>query len=181
MTDLDQRMRRVRIALLLLGIPFLGALTARAFQAEILQQFPVVGPDAFDIASLVTGALVALVVIVGWFGDRQTLRRQERRLLEQANELALHRQRLEARDKQHGLELSLKDKQIEKEVAIREERVKYFEFQQARSTRDAGAAPSDNEDSTPAAGARRGPPPALSRPRRTLVDAESDGDTTQTD
>ncbi len=184
MTDLDQRMRRVRIALLLLGIPFLVALTARAFQAELLQQFPVVRPDAFDVASMVTGGLVVLVVIVGWFGDRQTLRKQERRVLEQANELALQRQRLEARDKQHGLELSLKDKQIEKEVAIREERGKYFEFQQSRNTRDAGVpAPSGSEDGTATAAARRGPPPALSRPRRTLVeaDAEADADTTPTD
>ena len=180
MTDLDQRMRRVRIALLLLGIPFVCALVARAFQAELLQEFPI-RPDAFDIAALVTGGLVLLVVVVGWFGDRQALRRQERQLLTQANELALNRQKLEARDKQHLLELSLKDKQIEKEVAVREERGKLHDLEHTLSIRDAGThSSSASEDGTTIAGARRGPPPALSRPRRTLVEADA-GNTSESD
>lgn len=173
MTDLDRRMRRVRIALLFFGIPFVAALVALAFRVELSQQFPI-RSDAFDIAVAVTGGLVVLVVIVGWFGDRQVLRAQERQLLEQGNQLALHRQAVQARDKQHLLELSLKDKQLEKEVAIREERGKYHELEQTFGALDSSVSASGAEDTSGAvsASARRGPPPALSRPRRTLADGD---------
>lgn len=163
----DRNLRRVRVVLFLLGLPFVASLAALGF--EPLGQIVPVGPEMLQTVATVTAAGLLLAIIGGWAADRRALRQQERELAEQAGELALRRQELLAQQAQHELELRLREEKLEKEVAI----VRIRELEHSIKLRQLDLERAENGEARPAVVA--GPKPAFGdRPSPASADRASD-------
>ena len=169
-TALDRSMRRVRVSLVLYGVPCLISLAGLGFRTTLTGLSPVL-PDVLEIAATVTAVGLLLVIMAGWMATRRALRQLDLRLRESTARLALNRQEIEAAKTRHGLERQIKTLELEQAVASREARLRIRELERALDQAPPAlqAAPAE-----PAAAqsARRAPPAALNRPRRILPEAD---------
>ena len=154
---LDRSMRRVRMSLVLYGVPCLISLAGLGFRATLAGISPLL-PDILEIAATLSAVGLLLVVMAGWLATRRALRQLDLRLRESTARLALNRQEIEAAKTRHALERQVKTLELEHAVASREARLRIRELERALDERSAPAAPAPA-----AAGA---PPPDPAPPRR---------------
>ncbi len=170
-TALDRSMRRVRLSLVLYGVPCLISLAGLGFRGALGGLSPNL-PEYLEIAATLTAVGLLLVVVAGWLATRRALRQLDLKLRDSTGRLALNRQELEAAKARHALERQIKTMELEHAVAIREARLRIRELDRTLDERAPGQEPAA---AAPAAGAkaRRPPPATLNRPRRILPEADS--------
>ena len=154
---LDRSMRRVRMSLVLYGVPCLISLAGLGFRATLAGISPLL-PDILEIAATLSAVGLLLVVMAGWLATRRALRQLDLRLRESTARLALNRQEIEAAKTRHALERQVKTLELEHAVASREARLRIRELERALDERPA---PAD-----PAPAAAGAPPPDPAPPRR---------------
>ncbi len=172
-TALDRSMRRVRVSLVLYGVPCLISLAGLGFRGALGGLSPNL-PEYLEIAATLTAAGLLLVIVAGWQATRRALRQLDLKLRESTARLTLNRQEIEAAKARHGLERQIKTMELEHAVAIREARLRIRELDRSLDERAPAPAPAP-ADAGPAAGSspRRPPPSTLNRPRRILPEADS--------
>lgn len=154
---LDRSKRRVRMSLVLYGVPCLISLAGLGFRATLAGISPLL-PDILEIAATLSAVGLLLVVMAGWLATRRALRQLDLRLRESTARLALNRQEIEAAKTRHALERQVKTLELEHAVASREARLRIRELERALDERPAPADPAPT-----AAGA---PPLDPDHPRR---------------
>lgn len=137
---LDRSMRRVRMSLVLYGVPCLISLAGLGFRATLAGISPLL-PDILEIAATLSAVGLLLVVMAGWLATRRALRQLDLRLRESTARLALNRQEIEAAKTRHALERQVKTLELEHAVASREARLRIRELERALDERPAPAAP----------------------------------------
>ena len=169
-TALDRSMRRVRLSLVLYGVPCLISLAGLGLRGTLSGLSPNL-PEYLEIAATLTAVGLLLVIAAGWLATRRAMRQLDLRLRESTARLALNRQEIEAAKARHALERQIKNMELEHAVAIREARLRIRELDR---TLDERAPAQEPAAARPAAGAatRRPPPAALNRPRRILPEAD---------
>ena len=177
-TALDRSMRRVRLSLVLYGVPCLISLAGLGLRGALSGLSPNL-PGYLEIAATLTAVGLLLVIVAGWLATRRALRQLDLKLRESTSRLTLNRQEIEAAKARHALERKIKTMELEHAVAIREARLRIRELD--RTLDRAPAAPAQEPAGAglpagagPPAGAstRRPPPAALNRPRRILPEAD---------
>jgi hypothetical protein len=169
-TALDRSMRRVRVSLVLYGVPCLIALAGLGFRGALTGISPLLA-DYLEIAATVTAVGLLLVIMAGWLATRRALRQLDLRLRESTARLALNRQEIEAAKTRHGLERQIKTLELEQAVASREARLRIRELERALD-QGAPALPAAPPEPAAAQSARRAPPTTLNRPRRILPEVD---------
>ena len=169
-TALDRSMRRVRVSLVLYGVPCLIALAGLGFRGALTGISPLL-PDVLEIAATLTAVGLLLVVTAGWLATRRALRQLDLRLRESTARLALNRQEIEAARTRHALERQIKTLELEHAVTSREARLRIRELERELDERPPAPQPAEPE---PAAtrSPHRAPPETLNRPRRILPEAD---------
>ena len=170
-TALDRSMRRVRLLLVLYGVPCLISLAGLGLRGALSGLSPNL-PGYLEVAATLTAVGLLLVIVAGWLATRRALRQLDLKLRESTARLALNRQEIEAVKARHALERKIKTMELEHAVAIREARLRIRELDRTLDERAPASGPGDAE---PAArpSARRPPPSTLNRPRRILPEADS--------
>ena len=133
-TAMDRSMRRVRVSLLLYGVPCLIALAGLGFRAALAGISPLL-PDVLEIAATITAVGLLLVVTAGWLATRRAMRQLDIRLRESTARLARNRLEIEAAETRHALERQIKTLELEQAVAIREARLRIRELERALDER----------------------------------------------
>ena len=169
-TVLDRSMRRVRLSLVLYGVPCLISLAGLGFRGALTGLSPNL-PEYLEIAATFTAVGLLLVLAAGWQATRRALRQLDLKLRETTARLDLNRQEIEAVKARHALERKIKTMELEHAVAIREARLRIRELDRTLDERAPAGAPAEPA-TRPAP--RRPPPPTLNRPRRILPEAGSD-------
>lgn len=170
-TALNRSMRRVRLSLVLYGVPCLIALAGLGFRGALTGLSPNL-PGYFEIAATLTAAGLLLVIAGGWQATRRALRQLDLRLREAGARLTLNRREIEAVKARHALERKIRTMELEHAVAIREARLRIRELDRTLDER----APADAAEHAARPAPRRPPPPTLDRPRRILPEAEANPD-----
>ena len=167
---LDRSMRRVRLSLVLYGVPCLISLAGLGLRGALSGLSPSL-PGYLEIAATLTAVGLLLVIVAGWLATRGALRQLDLRLRESNAQLTLNRQEIEAAKARHALERKIKTMELEHAVAIREARLRIRELDR---TLDERAPAQEPAPAAPAAGSsqRRPPPATLNRPRRILPEAD---------
>ena len=129
-TDLRRSMRRVRIALLLFGLPCAWSLTGLYFRSTLPALVPRL-PEILEVSAGLTMVGVIIAILVGWTATRDALRQQDLVLRNRTNQLALTRRKLETLKLQRASELRLQDQKLKYSVAIREARRRIDDLKQA--------------------------------------------------
>ncbi len=172
-TVLDRSMRRVRLSLVLYGVPCLISLAGLGFRGALAGLSPNL-PAYLEIAATLTAVGLLLVLAAGWQATRRALRQLDLKLRETTARLALNRQEIDAVKARHTLERRIKTMEIEHAVAIREARLRIRELDRTLDDRAPAGGPGDADEPAARPPARRPPPSTLNRPRRILPEAESD-------
>ena len=169
-TALDRSMRRVRLSLVLYGVPCLISLAGLGLRGALSGLSPNL-PDYLEVAATLTAVGLLLVIVAGWLATRRALRQLDLKLRESTTRLTLNRQEIEAAKTRHTLERKIKTMELEHAVAIREARLRIRELDR---TLDERTPAQDPAAGAPAAGSsqRRPPPATLNRPRRILPEAD---------
>ncbi len=167
---LDGSMRRVRVSLVLYGVPCLIALAGLGFRGALTGISPLFA-DYLEIAATVTAVGLLLVIMAGWLATRRALRQLDLRLRESTARLALNRQEIEAARTRHALERQVKTLELEHAVASREARLRIRELERALDQPAPALPPADPEPAAAPSSPHRAPPPTLNRPRKILRDA----------
>ena len=180
-TALDRSMRRVRLSLVLYGVPCLISLAGLGLRGTLSGLSPNL-PGYLEIAATLTAVGLLLVIVAGWLATRRALRQLDLKLRESNSRLTLNRQEIEAAKARHALERKIKTMELEHAVAIREARLRIRELDRtlerapaqepAGAGLPAGAGPPAGAGSPAGASTRRPPPAALNRPRRILPEAD---------
>ena len=175
-TALDRSMRRVRLSLVLYGVPCLISLAGLGLRGALSGLSPNL-PGYLEIAATLTAVGLLLVIVAGWLATRRALRQLDLRLRESTARLNLNRQEIEAAKARHALERKIKTMELEHAVAIREARLRIRELdrtldERAPTQEPAGAGPPVAAGPPAAASTRRPPPATLNRPRRILPEAD---------
>ena len=180
-TALDRSMRRVRLSLVLYGVPCLISLAGLGLRGALSGLSPNL-PGYLEIAATLTAVGLLLVIVAGWLATRRALRQLDLKLRESNSRLTLNRQEIEAAKARHALERKIKTMELEHAVAIREARLRIRELDRtlerapaqepAGAGLPAGAGPPAGAGSPAGASTRRPPPAALNRPRRILPEAD---------
>ena len=178
-TALDRSMRRVRLSLVLYGVPCLISLAGLGFRGALAGLSPSL-PAYFEIAATLTAVGLLLVIAAGWQATRRALRQLDLKLRETTARLTLNRQEIEAVKARHALERKIKTMELEHAVAIREARLRIRELDRTLDERAPAGGPGGAEPAARPA-ARRPPPSTLNRPRRILPEADSDQPPAATD
>ena len=170
-TALDRSLRRVRLSLVLYGVPCLISLAGLGLRGALTGLSPNL-PAYLEIAATLTAVGLLLVIVAGWLATRRALRQLDLKLRESTGRLALNRQEIEAVKARHGLERQIKNMELEHAVAIREARLRIRELDRTLDDRTPSQEPAAAE---PTAGRppRRPPPATLNRPRRILPEVDS--------
>ena len=158
---LDRSKRRVRMSLVLYGVPCLISLAGLGFRATLAGISPLL-PDILEIAATLSAVGLLLVVMAGWLATRRALRQLDLRLRESTARLALNRQEIEAAKTRHALERQVKTLELEHAVASREARLRIRELERALDERPAPADPAPAAAGVPPPD----PPASQDRPRR---------------
>lgn len=158
---LDRSKRRVRMSLVLYGVPCLISLAGLGFRATLAGISPIL-PDILEIAATLSAVGLLLVVMAGWLATRRALRQLDLRLRESTARLALNRQEIEAAKTRHALERQVKTLELEHAVASREARLRIRELERALDERPAPADPAPAAPGAPPPD----PPASQDRPRR---------------
>ena len=174
-TALDRSMRRVRLSLVLYGVPCLISLAGLGLRGALSGLSPNL-PGYLEIAATLTAVGLLLVIVAGWLATRRALRQLDLKLRESTSRLTLNRQEIEAAKARHALERKIKTMELEHAVAIREARLRIRELdrtldERAPAPQPAGAGAAGAGPAT-GASTRRPPPAALNRPRRILPEAD---------
>ncbi len=168
-TALDRSMRRVRLSMVLYGVPCLISLAGLGLRGALSGLSPNL-PDYLEVAATLTAVGLLLVIVAGWLATRGALRQLDLRLRESTAQLTLNRQEIEAAKARHALERKMKTMELEHAVAIREARLRIRELDR---TLDERAPAQEPAAAAPAGSSQRRPPPAtLNRPRRILPEAD---------
>ncbi len=170
-TALDRSMRRVRLSLVLYGVPCLISLAGLGFRSALGGFSPNL-PEYLEIAATLTAVGLLLVIVAGWLATRRALRQLDLKLRDSTARLALNRQELEAAKARHALERQIKTMELEHAVAIREARLRIRELDRTLDERAPAQEPAAAGPAA-AASSRRAPPATLNRPRRILPEADS--------
>ncbi len=170
-TALDRSMRRVRVSLVLYGVPCLISLAGLGFRASLTGISPLL-PDILEIAATLTAVGLLLVILAGWLATRRALRQLDLRLRESTARLALNRQEIEAAKTRHALERQVKTLELEHAVASREARLRIRELERALEQPAPALPPADPEPAA-APSPHRAPPTTLNRPRRILPEVDA--------
>ncbi len=167
---LNRSMRRVRLSLVLYGVPCLISLAGLGLRGGLSGLSPNL-PDYLEVAATLTAVGLVLVIVAGWLATRRALRQLDLKLRESTAQLTLNRQEIEAVKARHTLERKIKTMELEHAVAIREARLRIRELDRTLDERIPAQDPAPAE---PAAGSsqRRPPPATLNRPRRILPEAD---------
>ena len=169
-TALDRSMRRVRLSLVLYGVPCLISLAGLGLRGTLSGFSPNL-PDYLEIAATLSAVGLLLVIVAGWLATRRALRQLDLKVRDSTARLTLNRQEIEAARARHALERKIKTMELEHAVAIREARLRIRELDR---TLDERAPAREPAAAGPAAGSsqRRPPPATLNRPRRILPEAD---------
>ena len=175
-TALDRSMRRLRLSLVLYGVPCLISLAGLGLRGALSGLSPNL-PGYLEIAATLTAVGLLLVIVAGWLATRRALRQLDLKLRESTSRLTLNRQEIEAAKARHALERKIKTMELEHAVAIREARLRIRELdrtldERAPAPQPAGAGPPAEAGPATGASTRRPPPAALNRPRRILPEAD---------
>ncbi len=175
-TALDRSMRRVRLSLVLYGVPCLISLAGLGLRGALSGLSPNL-PGYLEIAATLTAVGLLLVIVAGWLATRRALRQLDLKLRESTARLNLNRQEIEAAKARHALERKIKTMELEHAVAIREARLRIRELdrtldERAPAQEPAGAGPPAAAGPPAGASTRRPPPATLNRPRRILPEAD---------
>ena len=173
---LDRSMRRVRLSLVLYGVPCLISLAGLGLRGALSGLSPNL-PGYLEIAATLTAVGLLLVIVAGWLATRRALRQLDLKLRESTARLNLNRQEIEAAKARHALERKIKTMELEHAVAIREARLRIRELdrtldERAPAPEPAGAGPPAAAGPPAGASTRRPPPATLNRPRRILPEAD---------
>ena len=178
-TALDRSMRRVRLSLVLYGVPCLISLAGLGLRGALSGLSPNL-PGYLEIAATLTAVGLLLVIVAGWLATRRALRQLDLKLRESTAQLTLNRQEIEAVKARHALERKIKTMELEHAVAIREARLRIRELDRTLDERTPAQEPAAPQPG-PGASTRRPPPATLNRPRRILPEADSDQPAAATD
>lgn len=151
---LDRSMRRVRLSLVLYGVPCLTALAGLGFRGALAGISPLL-PEVLEIAATLSAVGLLLVVTAGWLATRRAMRQLDLRLRESAARLDRNRLEIEAAGTRHALERQIKTLELEQAVTSREARLRIRELE--RELDDRPPAPGRPEP-PPAAPPDRAPP-----------------------
>ncbi len=175
-TALDRSMRRVRLSLVLYGVPCLISLAGLGLRGALSGLSPSL-PGYLEIAATLTAVGLLLVIVAGWLATRRALRQLDLKLRESTARLTLNRQEIEGAKARHALERKIKTMELEHAVAIREARLRIRELdrtldERAPAREPAGAGPPAGSGPPAGASTRRPPPATLNRPRRILPEVD---------
>ena len=120
--------RVVQAGLLVFGIPFIVAISALAFQAE-LPTYVAANADIIAAVAAVGAIGVLLTVLLAWLADRRCVSRLNETIKEMEAHLALKDSDFVAKAEQHALELGMKQQQLDqqKELLTQEAKIAILE------------------------------------------------------
>ncbi len=130
-TDLRRSLRRVRVALLIFGIPCAWSLTGLYFRSSLPTPVPRL-PEMLEVIAAM--AMIGFVgtILMGWTATRDALGQQNLALREHRTRLALSQLKLKTVQMRYELELRLRNQELTHCVTMRTARLKMDGFEQAR-------------------------------------------------
>ena len=130
-TDLRRSLRRVRIGLLIFGVPCAWSLTGLYFRSSLPALVPRL-PEMLEAIAAMTMIGFVGTILIGWTATRNALGQQILALREHRTQLALSQLELKTLQMRYELELRLRNQELTHCVAMRTARLKMDGFEQAR-------------------------------------------------